>query len=264
MNAHLLLPALLLSSFPLAPAKAPPVSSDDKMSAEVRAAINKFKASRGAAEKPSIESDNPAPVAELVAPEPSPTESQSPPADEVAPASPAPVAAPAVQAATETPEPPATETPEPPASLSVKVEKLQTGQGAIDPKSVTLHAPFPAKPLAAIPAGWHLAASTAAPPFLRTIELAPGASITLNIRPHLLAPDADTATTFAIAEPGFDSALGYRQAHTVGAVLAASIQQLDEDSKQLGNAIDQLQQLVMALPQPAAKPKPRTAPSRKP
>jgi hypothetical protein len=148
---------------------------------------------------------------------------------------------------------------EPQSGLTVQVEKLQTGKGAIDPKTVKLLAPFPAKPLDAIPPGWRLDASTSAPPFTRNVDLAPGASITLSIRPHLLIPDADGASAFSITEPGFNPALGYRQAQTVSAVLATSIQQLDEDAKQLGNAIDQLQQLVSSLPRPAAMPLPPPA-----
>ena len=57
-------------------------------------------------------------------------------------------------------------------------------------------------------------------------------------------------TTFSVPEPGFDPALGYRQNATVGAVLARSIRQLDEDSRDLGNAIDKLQQLLVSLPKP--------------
>jgi hypothetical protein len=156
--------------------------------------------------------------------------------------------------------PPSAEVPaEPQSGLTVQVEKLQTGKGAIDPKTVKLLAPFPAKPLDAVPPGWRLDASSSAPPFTRRVDLAPGASITLTIRPHLLIPDADGASAFSISEPGFEPALGYRQAQTVSAVLATSIQQLDEDAKQLGNAIDQLQQLVTSLPRPAAMPLPPPA-----
>jgi hypothetical protein len=130
-------------------------------------------------------------------------------------------------------------------SLTVQVEQLQTGSAAVDPKTVTLRAPFPAKPLAASPSGWRLDPATSAPPFIRKVDLAPGTSITLTIRPHLLVPDT---TAFAIPEPGFDPACGYRQARTVSAILANSIQQLDEDAKHLGNAIAQLQQFVSSLP----------------
>lgn len=139
-------------------------------------------------------------------------------------------------------------------SLTVQVEKLQTGHGPIDPKSVKLLAPFPAKALAALPPGWRLDASTQATPFIRNVDLAPGASITLKIRPHLLVPVADGAAAFAITEPGFKPALGYRQTHTVSAILTTSIQQLDEDAKHLGIAIEQLQQLVISLPQPSTPP----------
>jgi hypothetical protein len=145
---------------------------------------------------------------------------------------------------------------------------LRVGQGLVDPKAVTLRAPFPAKPLAALPAGWHLEAPPTAPPFIRDVELAPGSNITLNIRPHLLVPDADGAAAFAIVEPGFDPTLGYRQAQTVGAVLAGSLRQLEADSKQLGDAIDQLQQLLSALPKPEPQPAPNpnqpTTPNPKP
>jgi hypothetical protein len=53
---------------------------------------------------------------------------------------------------------------------------------------------------------------------------------------------------FTIAEPGFDRSLGYRQTDTVGAILANSIRQLEQDSKQLSTAIDNLQQLLVSLP----------------
>jgi hypothetical protein len=269
MKAHLLYLTLALSGFPLSFAQSPPAETEaNPMSDEVRDAIRKFKASRAGENKPAT--DEPA-VAEPAPDEPAPDE---PPPDQPAPdqptaeesaAAPAEPAPPAEPAAPADPEPPPPSTqdpavpsdPEPPApepSLSVNIEKLQTGRETIDPKSVTLQAPFPAKPLGAIPAGWHLEAPSTAPPFVREVELAPGAVITLNIRPHLLVPDADGATTFSIVEPGFDPTQGYRQAHTVGAVLASSIQQLDADSKKLGDAIDQLQQLVMSLPQPDPRP----------
>lgn len=146
--------------------------------------------------------------------------------------------------------------------LAVRVEKLHTGQGSINPAEVKLFAPFPAKPLAQPPAGWHLDASNTAPPFTREVELAPGTTITLTIRPHLLVPDADGANVFAIAEPGFDNKLGYAQTATVGANLSNTIRRLDEDSKQLGTAIDSLQQLLVSLPK--AEPQPEPQPEIKP
>ncbi|MES2922282.1 MAG: hypothetical protein V4819_12090 [Verrucomicrobiota bacterium] len=157
--------------------------------------------------------------------------------------------------------------PKPTDGLAVSVEKLHTGKGSIDPSEVKLFAPFPAKPLAQPPAGWHLDASSSAQPFTREVELAPGTTITLTIRPHLLVPDADGATVFTIPEPGFDNKLGYAQTATVGANLSNSIRRLDEDSKQLGAAIDSLQQLLVSLPKPEPKPEPqpegRPANSRK-
>ena len=152
--------------------------------------------------------------------------------------------------------------PKPTDGLAVTVEKLQTGKGSIDPSQVKLFAPFPAKPLAQPPAGWHLDASSSAPPFTREVELASGTTITLTIRPHLLVPDADGANVFTIPEPGFDNKLGYAQTATVGANLSNSIRRLDEDSKQLGTAIDSLQQLLVSLPK--TEPKPEPPPEAKP
>ncbi len=152
---------------------------------------------------------------------------------------------------------------EPENGLAVRVESLQTGTGIIDPSKVKLLAPFPAKPLALPPAGWHLDATENAPPFTREVEISPGSKITLTIRPHLLVPDVDGVETFSIPEPGFDSSSGYQQTETVGAILSTSINQLDEDAKQLGNAIDRLQQLLVSLPTPQVQEEAKPAPARK-
>jgi hypothetical protein len=174
-----------------------------------------------------------------------------------------------------TPEPPPPIAPTPPPAipdepapkprqgLAVRVEKLQTGTGNIDPSQVKLLAPFPAKPLAQAPAGWHLEASENAPPITREVELSPGNKITLTVRPHLLVPDANGSSVFNVPEPGFDASLGYRQNATVGAILAHSIRQLEDDSKDLGTAIDKLQQLLVSLPKPEPKPKPKLKPKAK-
>lgn len=155
------------------------------------------------------------------------------------------------------------EFPKPENGLAVRVEKLHSGTGVMDPAQVKLLAPFPAKPLAAAPAGWHLDASDSAPPFTREVEISPGTKITLTIRPHLLVPDADGASVFTISEPGYDNALGYRQTATVGAILSNSIRQLDDDSKQLGTAIESLQQLLISLPKPEVQPETKPTPIRK-
>jgi hypothetical protein len=135
--------------------------------------------------------------------------------------------------------------------LSIHVEKINAGKGTIDPSQIKLLSPFPAKPLGTTPAGWHLDLTNhSAPPFTREVELSPGTKITLAIPPQILVPDADGATVFTIPEPGFDHALGYQQTATVGAILTNSIRQLDDDSKQLGTVIDNLQQLLISLPKP--------------
>jgi len=166
---------------------------------------------------------------------------------------------PATQAAI--PEQEEQDPPKPETGLAVRIEKLRTGQGAVDPSQIKLVAPFPAKPLAQPPAGWHLEASESAPPFTRKVELAPGSEVTLTVRPHLLVPDANGADVFTIAEPGYEASLGYQQSATVGAILSNSIRQLDDDSKQLGIAIDRLQQLLISLPKPEPEPKPEAAPA---
>lgn len=143
--------------------------------------------------------------------------------------------------------------PDPHKGLEVRVESVQSGNGKIDTSKVNLLAPFPAKPLGQPPAGWHLESSDEAPAFQHEVELSPGKKITLTIRPHLLVPDADGSSHFAVAEPGFNASLGYSQRDTVGAAVSQSIEQLEQDSKQLGSAIDLLQQLLVTLP---ADPKP--------
>jgi hypothetical protein len=147
--------------------------------------------------------------------------------------------------------------------LAVRVERVQ-GTTAVDPSEVQLRAPFPAKLLAGVPEGWRIEKSDRAPAFTREVELSPGSNITLSVQPHILVPDADGTHVFAVNEPGYQSDLGYRQDATVGAILATSIRQLDDDTRHLGEAIDQLQQLLVSLPRPepaAAQDQP--APGRK-
>jgi hypothetical protein len=143
---------------------------------------------------------------------------------------------------------------DPAPGLAVRVEKLQSGNQAIDPAQVRVLAPFPAKLLARSPEGWRIEAAASAPHFTREVELAPGKHISLTVRPHVLVPDADGSTVFSIPEPGYSAALGYRQNATVGAILATSIRQLDKDAAELGNAIDQLQQLLVSLPKAEEPP----------
>ncbi|WAC21558.1 hypothetical protein OVA24_09195 [Luteolibacter sp. SL250] len=152
-------------------------------------------------------------------------------------------------------------------SVKVRVEKLQGADGPVEPGDVKLLFPFPAKPLSSIPKGWKLDSSESAPPFTRDVEISPGSTIPLSIRPHVLVPDTDGATTFTISEPGYQAALGYQQKDTVGAILSNSVRQLEEDSLQMGFAIERLQQLLVSLPRapepeatekpPVAKPIPR-------
>ena len=83
--------------------------------------------------------------------------------------------------------------------------------------------------------------------------------------PHVLVPDTDGSTTFPVDEPGYDSALGYQQTATIGAILTNSLQRMEEDSKQMGHAIDSLQQLLVSLPKPAEpEPSVENAPVAKP
>ncbi len=201
---------------------------------------------------PFAEPPAPAPVAETKPPAPVVTTDKTPPETaSIKVSEPAPALPPEASAIT-----PDEASPKPENGLAVRVEKLQTGNASVNPSKVKLLAPFPAKPLAQPPAGWRLDASDTAPPFTREVELSPGSKITLSIRPHLLIPDADGAQVFAISEPGYDNRLGYQQTATVAAILSKSVAQLDKDSKELGNVIDSLQQLLVSLPKPEAPPKP--------
>jgi outer membrane biosynthesis protein TonB len=98
------------------------------------------------------------------------------------------------------------------------------------------------------------------------VELSPGSKITLTVRPHILIPDTSGTAAFEVPEPGFNTSLGYRQNATVAAVLSHSISQLDGDSMKLGNAIDQLQQILVSLPkpEPTPQPEPKATPQPEP
>lgn len=141
-------------------------------------------------------------------------------------------------------------------TLEARVESIRKGTGPIDPSQVKLKANFPAKPLASSPKGWKLVRSEQAPVFRKDVELQPGTSVTLSIRPHILAPDSDGNQTFSVGEPGFDAAQGYLQKNTVSSILGTSVAQLDQDSLQLGNAISELHRLLASLPKPPEPEKP--------
>jgi hypothetical protein len=153
-----------------------------------------------------------------------------------------------------------------PEGVTVSVEP-GSGSGPVDAKSVKLLAPFPAKPLAAPPAGWRLEHPKDLPAFTREVPLSNGTRIQLSIRPHLLVPDADGAQVVAVNEPGFEPDKRYAQTATTAAVLATSLERLDEDSRKMSEAIDRLEQLLGSLPAAevprAAIPVPET-PNRKP
>jgi hypothetical protein len=267
MNARLVIPVLAILGTPWVIAQnVTPEPVEDPVQAAIRE-FNRKDAEKSdanevtvvlpapgetpAAQEPVLVTGKPPRNSEMVGETPPPGES--------------PPAVPIQNPPAETSEPAA---PVPQKGLAVRVEKLQAGTGSIDPSQVKLLAPFPAKPLAQPPAGWRLEASENAPPFTREVELSPGKKITLTVRPHLLIPDTNGANTFMVSEPGFEPSLGYRQDTTVGAILSQSIRQLDDDSKALGSAIDNLQQLLVSLPkpEPVALPAPepaKPAPTRK-
>ncbi len=137
--------------------------------------------------------------------------------------------------------------------LEIRVESIRRGTGILDPEKINLRASFPAKPLASPPSGWQMEKTDDAPAIKRDVEIQPGTIISLDIKPHVLTPDADGANTFAVNEPGFDPLEKYQQKQTVSAILAKSVVQLDEDAKQLGNALSELQQILSSLPNPEPK-----------
>jgi hypothetical protein len=250
MNPRLVITALTLLASPLAAAQN---VSEDPAPDPVLDAIQDF--SKRDQEAPAESTTAPVKTESATTEPAVPVLVTGKPPEEAAAAVPAPIQQDAVATA------PDEVAPEPENGLTVRIEKLQTGQGSADPSKVKLLAPFPAKPLAPAPPGWRLDTSDGAPAFTREVELSPGSKITLNIRPHVLVPDANGTNVFTIAEPGYDSSLGYQQNSTVGAILSNSIRQLDEESKQLGTAIENLQQLLVSLPKPepqavetAAKP----------
>jgi hypothetical protein len=156
------------------------------------------------------------------------------------------------EAETEIQEP---ETPSDP-ELEVRVESIRKGSGLIDPSQVKLKASFPAKPLSSAPEGWVLEKSEQAPVFRKDVELKPGTTISLSIKPHILTPASDGINSFSVGEPGFEASQGYLQKHTVGSILGTSVAQLDNDSLQLGNAISELHRLLASLPKTEETEKP--------
>ncbi len=141
-----------------------------------------------------------------------------------------------------------------PEGVTVQVEPGKGGTGKVDAAAVKLLAPFPAKPLSQPPSGWRLEHPEEVPAITKEVPLANGTRISLSIRPHLLVPDADGENVIGVQEPGYDPALGYAQAGTMSAVLASSVERMEDDSRKLGDALDRLGQLLSSLPTPEPPP----------
>lgn len=160
------------------------------------------------------------------------------------------------QPAEEEPAPPEPE----PEGVSIQVEPGRDGDAKVDAAAVKLLAPFPAKPLFQAPAGWRLEHPEDVPAFVEKVPLANGTVISLSIRPHVLVPDADGENVVAVQEPGYDPALRYAQTGTMSAVLSATAERMEEDSRRMGEALERLGQLLGSLPAapeaPPAKPSP--------
>lgn len=211
-------------------------NSRDKKPAEVTVVLEPPAESPDPSTDPSTDL-NPPPEPSASAEAPAPTLPDTP--------SPAPPSAPLAETATDQPT-----------GISVSVRKLEAGGRPLDTSKLKVLAPFPAKPLAPPPHGWLIEPSDNIPPYSREVELEPGKTVTLSVKPHVLIPNADGFDTFIVPEPGYDPTLEYKQNATIGSVLAGSLRQLDADSKQLGFALDQLQQLLISLPKPKARPVP--------
>jgi len=151
-----------------------------------------------------------------------------------------------------------------PEGVTVTVEPGSAGSAAVDAASVKLLAPFPAKPLSAPPAGWRLEHPKEVPAFVREVPLSNGTKISLSIRPHLLVPDADGSNVIAVKEPGYEPALRYAQTGTMSAVLSSSLEQLDEDSRKMSEAVERLGQLLSSLPSPEPRAEAVPSPIKKP
>ena len=138
-----------------------------------------------------------------------------------------------------------------PEGIQVEVEG-GTSTTDFPAQDIRLLAPFPAKPLSQAPAGWKLIHPDTTPPLSQKVQLSNGSTLTLSVRPHVLVPDADGKETFALMEPGFDPEHGYAQKHTVGAILADSIDQLEDQAARLDAASRRLSELLDSLPQPTS------------
>jgi len=135
--------------------------------------------------------------------------------------------------------------------VQISVSAVSGKLESVDPGQISIKAPFPAKPLTPAPAGWKLVRSEDPEAgFEQAVEITPGTGMKLTIRPHVLVPDSDGTTTFAVIEPGFQPSLQYRQADTVGCLLGNSIRHLKEDDAKIGESIRRLEQLLVSLPNP--------------
>lgn len=146
-------------------------------------------------------------------------------------------------------------TPPEPEGVSIRVEPGRDGAVRVAADAVKLLAPFAAKPLFEAPPGWRLEHPEDVPPFVEKVPLANGTTLSLAIRPHVLVPDADGENVVAVTEPGYEPGLRYAQTGTMSAVLSASVERMEQDSREMGAALERLDQLLGSLPAAPGAPR---------
>ena len=134
--------------------------------------------------------------------------------------------------------------------IHVQVEKIIGRTGSIrNDGSVTIEAPWPAKPISYAPAGWKfIPAPEGSEPFRTEAKLTSGKVIELAITPHILVPESDGRTSIKISEPGYKAGKTGPQKDTLGVMLENSTAEIEKHEKHAADAIQLLQELLTSLP----------------
>lgn len=138
----------------------------------------------------------------------------------------------------------------------IRTEIPKTIRLSKDNTQLKLLAPWAPKPMQRAPIGWTYVPGDPEQAYTRKIKLSSGESVSLTIIPYVLAPEK-TDGVVQVLEPGYQPERGYKQQHSVTAVLNQSSKSLEDAISTLDASISTLDELVGSLPkQNPVTPKP--------
>lgn len=118
-----------------------------------------------------------------------------------------------------------------------------------------VYLPYPPRPRSPLPPGWVLRPSDDLPAITRNVQLADGRRVILEFPAMEIQPEITKDGAFPMQEPGFDPRQT-QQENTVSSALGDFIDDTKNHRKILGEAIREMEQILLSAPPAPPRPAP--------